>query len=219
MSYTTSYVPVSGQTKEGKAFEPIRSKQWEIGAKNVFWGNRIMATLSLFHLRRTNVLTPDLEDPKFKIQLGEQYSKGIEFAMHGQVTGNLNIDLNYAYTLGEVSKSNDKKIPVGSQLSNVPKHNINIWGSYHLHRGALQGLSFGGGYLFSGKRYGNPTNSIVLNKFSTADLFVSYSRRIYKLSLNVKNIFDKHYFLGAQADNLFTPAPLRTIMLSTTITL
>lgn len=214
-SYSSSFVPTSGQTKEGKAFEPIRSYQWEVGAKQMLLGNKLMLSLAAYHLAKTNVLTPDLEDPKYKIQIGEQYSKGIELGIHGKLLPGLSLDVNYAYTLGEVSRTNDKKIPVGSKLANTPKHMINLWTSYSLEQGWARGLSFGAGALYAGKRFGNSDNSISLPAYFTLDSFVSYTGPFYKVSLNAKNLLDERYYLGAQASNLLTQVPARTFVLST----
>lgn len=216
-SYSTSYVPVSGQSKEGTPFEPVRTKQWEVGIRKQLFNNSTIATLSLYHLTKNNLLTPDLDDPQFKIQIGEQYSRGIEFSIKSKISRELTLEGNYAYTEGEVSKTNDKKIPVGSKLGNVPKHMANLWLSYSLYEGLFKGLSFGGGCSYSSKRFGNFANNIILPSYFTGDAFVSYSQRNYRLALNIKNISDKRYYLGAQAKNLFTPAPPRSFVFSTTI--
>lgn len=217
-SYTTSYIPTSGQTKEGTPFEPVRTKQWEFGFKKILFGNSTIATLSLYHMTKSNLLTPDLDDPQFKIQIGEHYSRGVELAINSRVTRQLMLEMNYAYTEGEVSKTNDKKIPVGSKLANIPSHRFNLWASYSLYDGILSGLSFGGGCFVNSKSFGNTTNTITLPGYATADMFVSYAQKNYKLALNVKNLTDKRYYLGAQGNNLLTPGTPRSFVFSTTVT-
>lgn len=216
-SHTTSYVPTSGQTKEGKSFEPIRTKQWEVGVKQMLLDNRLMLTVALYHMTKTNILTPDLEDPQYRIQIGEQYSRGVELSVNSRLTRALSLEANYAYTQGEVSKTNDSKIPVGTKLANVPRHRLNIWGSYSVYEGVLKGLSFGGGCFAASSSYGNANNSITLPSYVTFDAFATYKWRNYKLALNVKNISDKRYYLGAQGANLLTLAPVRSIVCSASV--
>lgn len=219
VSYTTSYVPTSGQTKQGVPFEPIRTLQWEVGGKKSLFNNSTTATLSLYYMRKKNLLTPDLEDPQYRIQIGEHYSRGLEFTINSCISRGLALELSYAYTEGEVRKTNDIKIPVGSKLANVPNHRFNIWGSYTLYDGALRGLSWGGGCFASSKSFGNTANSIVLPAYVTADIFVAYTKQNYKFALNVKNITNQRYYLGAQASNLLTPAAPRSVVFSTSVTL
>lgn len=216
-SYSASYVPTVGQTKEGKAFEPIRSYQWELGLKQHLLDKRLALSIALYHLRKTNVLTPDLDDPKYRVQVGEQVSKGLELGLHGKLYQGFSLDLNYALTLGKTTRSNDPKIPVGSLLASTPKHLISLWANYRIDQGLARGLSFGAGVLYSGERAGNASNTIRLGGYKTIDAYVAYSGSFYKLSLNGKNLGNEAYYTGAQGANLFAPAPERSLVLTGSI--
>ncbi len=218
-SYSSSFVPTSGQTKEGKPFDPTYSKQWELGTKANLIDNKLSLGLAVYQLTKTNVLTPDLEDPKYKIQIGEQFSRGVELSMQAELYDGLRAQLSYAYTTGEVSRTNDKKIPVGSKLANTPKHNASLWATYAPVKGFFKGLSLGGGVHYQAKRFGNATNTITLPAYVSADAFVAYSTGRYKVSLNAKNITNKRYYLAAQGANLFTLAPPRSLQMSFGVTL
>lgn len=219
LSYTSSYVPASGLSKEGKPFDPIRTRQWELGFKKRLFNNSTTLSLALYKMTKYNLLTPDLEDPKYRVQIGEQYSRGLELSLASRLSSSWTLEGSYAYTEGEVSKTNDKAIPLGSKLANVPKHQLSLWSSYSIYQGTLRGLSFGGGAFVASSSFANANNSLSFESRSTFDAFVSYRRKHYKIALNAKNITDKRYYLGAQGANLFTLAPPRMFILSTTINL
>ena len=219
LSYSQSYVPQSGQTKEGKKFDPIKSKQWEVGAKKSFFDNRLMASVSLFNLIKTNLPTTNPDDEEFKIQIGEQYSRGAEIGITGDITRYWSVSANYAYTFGKVSKTNDSKFTVGKRLSNIPNHRINIWTSYHFRTSWTKGLSVGAGYFFTDTRYGNLMNDITLAAFKTVDCFVSYQRHFYKISVNLKNVFNEEYYTGAQGKYLLSPGKPRSLVVSASFNL
>lgn len=214
ISYSESYVPRGGQTRDGKDFKPIESKQIEVGAKASLFNEKLLASLALFDLRRQNLPTPDPIDPAFRIQIGEQYSKGIEIDISGEITPSWSISANFSHIKGEVSKTNDKRFPVGNKLSNSPKNRYSLWSSYRFRTGKLKGFSAGGGYFFVGERFGDLRNSFTMDNYATVDGFLSYRRDFYKLSFNLKNIFDKEYHEGANNRMVIRSGIPRTFMVS-----
>ena len=83
-TYSQSFVPQSGQTKDGEAFDPITSKQWEAGVKKSFFNDRLSTSLAFYTLSKTNLPTIDPEDEEYKILIGKQTSKGIELSVNGE---------------------------------------------------------------------------------------------------------------------------------------
>ena len=69
-TYSQSFVPQSGQTKDGEAFDPITSKQWEAGVKKSFFNDRLSTSLAFYTLSKTNLPTIDPEDEEYKILIG-----------------------------------------------------------------------------------------------------------------------------------------------------
>ncbi|MCS2892102.1 TonB-dependent receptor [Parabacteroides faecis] len=212
LSYSQSFVPQSGQTKDGKAFDPIRSKQWEAGIKKSFFNDRLTSSLAFYKLSKTNLPTTDPEDEEFKILIGEQTSKGIELAVSGEITPSWSVAFNYAYTHAEVTETNDKNYPVGTKLANISPSQLNLWTSYLVRGGVVKGLSFGGGWYYQGKSYGNMAQTIELDSYHIFDCFVAYKRSFYKISANLKNVFNQEYYTGSQGNNLLFPGTARTLM-------
>lgn len=211
-SFSQSYVPQSGETKEGDSFKPVRSKQWELGVKKSFFNDRLISTVAVYNLEKVNLPTTDPEDEDYKIQIGKQYSRGVEIGFTGDITRNWSVAMNYAYTYGKVSKTNDKKYPVGTKLANLAPHRFNIWTSYQIKDGTLKGLSTGAGFSFTDTAHGNLLNNIELDAFKTVDYFIAYQYKFAKLSVNFKNIFNEEYFIGAQGTYLLNPGMPRTVL-------
>lgn len=168
--------------------------------------------LAFYTLSKTNLPTIDPEDEEYKILIGKQTSKGIEFSVNGEITPSWSVAFNYAYTHAEVTKTNDETYPVGTQLANISPSQFNLWTSYLIRKGPVKGLSFGGGWYFQGKSYGNMAHTIDLDAYHLVDCFVAYKRSFYKISANLKNVFNQEYYTGSQGNYLLFPGSARTLM-------
>lgn len=197
-----------GATRAGEAFEPERGEQFEIGIKQEF-SDRISANLALYHLTRTNVATPDPQDPNFSIQTGEQTSRGIELDVTGEVLPGLNMIATYALTDAFVSEDND--IPEGDRLSGVPEHTASLWTTYEIQSGDLQGLGFGLGFVYVDEREARlPNTGVTLPSYFRTDASLFYERDSWRTAVNIKNLFSVEYF-NTQGFFITPQAPLTVL--------
>ncbi|QYO63947.1 TonB-dependent siderophore receptor [Leptolyngbya sp. 7M] len=155
-SFSQSFFPVIGRSRNNETFEPERGTQYEIGIKADIT-DTLSATLAAFDLTKSNVLTTDPEDSNFSIQVGEQRSRGVELIVQGEILPGWNIIAGYAHTDAEVTDDND--IPEGDFLSSVPRNAANLWTTYEIQSGDFQGLGFGLGLVFVDERQGELPNS------------------------------------------------------------
>jgi iron complex outermembrane recepter protein len=194
-SYVSSFTPGNGVFLFGGSLEgdikPERGRQYEIGVKTDLT-NRLSATLALYDLTRTNVLTEDPDNPGFQIQTGEQNSRGIELSLTGEILPGWNIFTGYAYTDAQVTE--DNTFQPGSRLPNVPYHSFNLWTTYEIQRGDLQGLGFGLGLFYVGDRSGDLDNTYQIPSYFRTDAAVYYRRDRFRVALNLRNLFDVEYF-------------------------
>jgi iron complex outermembrane recepter protein len=194
-SYIDSFTPASGVFLFGgsadNAFEPERGRQYEVGIKADF-NDRLSATLAFYDLTRTNVLTEDPNNPGFQIQTGEQNSQGVELNLTGEILPGWNFIAGYAYTNARVTEDNTLK--PGNLLPNVPKHAFNLWTTYEIQKGNLQGLGLGFGLFFAGDRAGDLDNTYDIPSYLRTDAAVFYKRDRFRVGLNFKNLFDLEYF-------------------------
>ncbi|NJK51480.1 TonB-dependent siderophore receptor, partial [Candidatus Gracilibacteria bacterium] len=196
-SYSRSFAPTIGRSRDNEPFEPGRGTQYEIGVKADI-NDRFSATLALYDLTRTNVTTTDPDDPDFEIQTGEQNSQGIELFVSGEILPGWNIIAGYAYTDAKITE--DNTFEVGNRINNVPEHSFNLWTSYEIQSGDLQGLGFGIGFFFVGDREGDLDNTFTLPSYFRTDAAIFYKRGQFRVSLNFNNLFDADYFESGFSD-------------------
>ncbi|MCG6138345.1 MAG: TonB-dependent siderophore receptor [Nostoc sp. LLA-1] len=192
-SYSRSFAPVLGTAFGDNPFEPQRGTQYEVGVKADL-SERLSTTLAFYDLTLSNVLTNDPDNPDFSIQTGEQRSRGAELSIAGEILPGWNIIAGYAYINAEITE--DNTLPVGNRLSNVPENSFNLWTSYQIQQGDLQGLGFGLGLFYVGERQGNLDNSFQLPSYLRTDAAIFYNRDRFRAALNFKNLFDVGYFEG-----------------------
>jgi iron complex outermembrane receptor protein len=206
-SYSQSFFPVVGQSRDDSAFEPERGTQYEIGIKADITNN-LSATLAAFDITKSNVLTTDPRDSNFSIQVGEQRSQGIELVVSGEILPGWNIIAGYAYTDAQVTE--DNSIPEGDNLRNVPRHAANLWTTYEIQSGDFQGLGFGLGLVYVDERESAvPNISFRLPSYVRADAALFFRRDNWRVAINVNNLFDTEYYENAYGrDNINPGAPI-----------
>ena len=175
-SFTRSLDQSIGESADGSTFDPGRGTQYEVGVKGDI-SDRISATLALYDLTRTNVLTddPDNPNPQFRIPTGEQNSQGIELSVAGEILPGWNIIGGYAYTDAEITE--DNTFEEGNRLDNVPENAVSLWTTYTIQQGSIKGLGFGAGLFFVGEREGDLNNSFQLPSYTRTDATIFYRVR------------------------------------------
>ncbi|MDV2994682.1 MAG: Metal-pseudopaline receptor CntO [Chroococcidiopsis sp. SAG 2025] len=195
-SYTRSFAPSYGRSANDEPFEPGRGTQYEVGVKADINDN-LSATLALYDLTRTYVNSPDPDNPDFEIQTGEQNSQGVELFVSGEIFPGWNVIAGYAYTDAKITA--DETYEVGNRINNVPEHSFNLWTSYEIQSGDLQGLGFGIGFFYVGDRQGDLENSFTFPSYFRTDAAIFYKRGQFRAALNVINLFDVEYFENSNA--------------------
>ncbi|NDJ17450.1 TonB-dependent siderophore receptor [Myxacorys almedinensis] len=193
-SYSGSFTPATGTAFDGSVFQPERGTQYEVGVKADL-NDRLSATLALYDLTRSNVLTADNRPgvpPGFSIQTGEQRSRGVELSVQGEILPGWNIIAGYAYTNAEITR--DNTLTVGNLLNNVPENSFNLWTSYEIQQGPWQGFGVGAGLFFVGERQGDLINSFQLPSYLRTDAAIFYNRNRFRVGLNFRNLFNIDYF-------------------------
>ncbi len=194
-SYSRSFTPTIGTGFDGGVFQPERGTQYEIGIKADL-NDRLSATLALFDLTKSNVLTsdtrPGVPPDQFSIQTGEQNSRGVELTFQGEILPGWNIIAGYAYTDAKVTQ--DNTLPVGLRFRNVPENTFNLWTSYEIQQGDLQGFGAGVGLFFIGERQGDTLNTFQLPSYLRTDAAIFYRRDRFRAALNFRNLFNVDYF-------------------------
>lgn len=137
--YDQAFVPQAGSDKQGNSFKPVTGDNVELGIKREWFGGNWVTSLSLYKITKNNVLTADPNNINFSVQLGQTVTKGIEFDVRGQITEELNLTANYAYTDGVVTKDTDPA-KVNISVPGISAHLGNAWLTYRASKGAIKGL-------------------------------------------------------------------------------
>ena len=192
-SYGKSFLPVtSGRTTTGDFLDPENGEQFEIGLKQQLLGGDAQMTLAAYQITKQNVSTPDPANAAFRVQTGEQRSRGIELEMSGQVAAGWDMFLTASYIDAEVTK--DNRFAVGSALPGAPKWSASLWSKYSF-AGALEGLSIGGGAYFVDKRQASlPNNIWTIPDYLRFDAMAAYDFGPVTLQLNLRNLTNRKIY-------------------------
>lgn len=164
----------------------------EAGLKFVDTIPGLTGSLSIYDIKRRNVVTPDPANIGFSIQTGEQRARGFETDLVYEPTDALSLLFNYAYTDAEVSK--DNRLPEGDTLSRVPQHAGRIAGRYRFREGGLRGLEVGLGLSAVSSRELTLPNSVSVGGRALLDAQVAYAFPRATVSLSVANLLDRKGF-------------------------
>lgn len=195
VSYATSFEPVGGADFAGRAFEPMRGVQTEVGLKYEDQPRGIYVAASLFDLKRDKALTTDPSHPGFSIQGGELTSRGFEVEGSARLTPT--VEAQAAVTILDLEYSKDNGGLKGKTPTGSADRTASLWLTWRPARAALEGLTLAGGVRYVGETYGDAANSFKVKPYTLADLSLraelarfSPALKDWRADLTVSNLFD-----------------------------
>ena len=193
---------VSVQT-ESQSLSPIpeTSGQVEAGVKTRVFGGRLNANLAVFETRREDyfiTLVPG-GDP---VQQGRQQSRGVELDVLGAPVPGLSVIGNVAYVDAENRSAALSSLtgiatnqPVGgNRLPSTPRWSGSAWAAYEVHRGALTGLSLGGGLFYKGAVFVDSLELLRVPDYLIARAAIGYRLGPVQAQVTVENLTNSAYF-------------------------
>ena len=190
-SYGESFLSVtSGRTASGADLRPETGQQVEVGIKRLWLAGRLSTSLALYDIKRQNVSTPDPVTPTFRIQTGEQTSRGVEIEAAGSLVRGWDLSFSASYIDAEVSRDNTFR--VGSKLPGAPRYSASLWSKYTVQGGPLAGLELGGGaYYVDARAVALPNPAFGLPSYVRLDAMAAYSVGDWRFQVNLKNLTDE----------------------------
>lgn len=198
----------------------------EFGIKTALGGGKFSATLSFYDMSLTNVAvlqsgTSPVTGIGFFAATGLQTQKGWDASF--SVAPNANWQIIATAYKGTVEDQN------GVKVNNTYDSLYSFFTRYNFTEGSLKGFSIGGGANKTGGNYfaTQPAGSyvyptgvtpapIVLESVWNANMFVSYQySKKWTFRLNIENVLDKAFALGAQTPLFADLSPPRTFQFST----
>ncbi|MNH23201.1 Ferrichrome-iron receptor precursor [compost metagenome] len=151
----------------------------------------------MFQVTQKNVLTQDDDNPQYQAQDGEVRSRGIELELKSTLD---NIDVLAAATYIDSFYTKSNYGDQGNRSESQAPVSASLWVDYHFTQAMLNGLTFGAGARYTGRKPGDSSNSFDVPAYAVYDATVSYdmgkldpSLRGLQASVNVQNIFDREY--------------------------
>ncbi|MBS0444647.1 MAG: TonB-dependent receptor [Proteobacteria bacterium] len=188
-SWTNSSRPqIGARSASGRLFRAEAGSQVEGGLQARGWDGAVANTLSLFSIRKRNVLTTDPSNPNFQIDSGQRTSRGIELDTSIDAKwASLNAGVSYT----DAVVSHDESVPAGSRLAGVPRWAASLYGSMKLP-GPVPGLSLSLGlYGQSAVQTALPNTPLQLPGYATTSLSLGYSAKPLTIQLDFSNAFNR----------------------------
>ncbi|MBS0334834.1 MAG: TonB-dependent receptor [Proteobacteria bacterium] len=168
-------------TVSAKDLSPEDGEIWEVGAKVGLPGTKLVATVSVFDVRKDNALQTDPATGFLQAQSGErQEVKGIELGLVGKITPAWTLSAGYTYLDDRIKQSFANcavptstagtptnivcpvgvtaatpvlnTVAVGQQVTFVPKNSASLFTTYDLGRW-VEGLQIGGDVTYQSKLF------------------------------------------------------------------
>lgn len=200
VSYSESFLPMSGTSVAQKPFDPSTGRQYEVGVKYQPPGQNSFVQVSAYQLDQENVLTSDLANPGFSNQSGAVRSKGIELEAKAALSESL--DVIAAVSRNDIKYTKDNDGRKGRHPAGKPPLTAALWLNYTLQgETPLAGLGAGVGARYVRGSYGDDyEGAFHVPSYTVYDASLSYdlSRSALRLkgvrlALNVQNLEDKTY--------------------------
>ncbi|GAA5482272.1 TonB-dependent receptor [Haloferula sargassicola] len=181
----------------GEPIDPTTGIQYEAGTKFSYFEDRLSLTAAVYQVTQENVPVTDPNNPGFVLNGGELRSTGFEFDVLGEITPNLHVIGNYAYTDTEVL--NSSSLPLGARFANIPLHSGSLWLKYDFTSGPLDGFGLGAGVFAASSKSGDNNGSFDLPGYARIDAAAWYRMNLphgeeLKFQLNVMNVLDRTYY-------------------------
>lgn len=206
--YATSFEPQGTAAQDPRAggpFAPTTGDIIEAGIKTALMDGRLQSSLSVYKIRRENLLQSDPRgDPEGdgvnnSIAVGEVTSKGVDFDIAADLTRNWVLTIAYSYNDARITRTNGRtaitNAVAGGRFANAPRHKLGFWSRYQLPRTDLA-FAVGGDYVSRRISLSNQT----VNPYMIFDASITYARGPWEIRARVDNLLDKTYAVSGFND-------------------
>jgi iron complex outermembrane receptor protein len=191
-AYNETFRPATNLRPDGTLFDPPTTEIHEVGAKYEFWDKRFVGSFAVFSAELGNQFRADPNNPGASQQTSFE-SKGAEIDFIARPLENWQLLLGFGYLDTEITKNEVTPAIVGNRLGSQPSFTAALWTKYDFTSGPLAGFSLGGGVNRQQGRWDSDNNRYRVPDYTIAKLLARYAWSRYSVSLNVENLFDRHY--------------------------
>ena len=196
--------PRAGETL---TVEPIRSKQYEIGAKARL--GELDLSAAIFEIKRPIAyLFGNGASAEYKIQ-GTQINRGFELTTGGKLVDTLSMYGGFTLLDAKIKNAKDG-VSEGKTVIGEPKFQANVLFDCAVPN--TNKLAFTTNFHYTGKRYVDEMNTASVSGYFTTDLGARYTTKSWigketSIRFNVNNVFDKKYWVSIFSGDLDGSVP------------
>ena len=193
---TTSDINVA----ESTTYKPEYSWNYEIGTHLNLFNGKLQADFAAFYMD-----TQDQQIAKFAesglgritVNAGESESYGVEANFVASLNKNLQLNASYGYTEATFVKYNAGKDEdySGNYVPFVPRHTMNIGGSYsfYFNNSWAKSLTLGANATGAGKIYWTEANNASQDFYTSLNGYISLKTQSVQIDLWGRNLTDNEY--------------------------
>ncbi|MFC6839534.1 TonB-dependent siderophore receptor [Xanthomonas theicola] len=204
-SYTQGFSPSFGNACDGGAPKPRSSENREIGAKFDLADGRLGITTAGFEIKDKNAAEYNIALRCYTF-VPSQVTKGFELDLQGRLAPGWNTIFNYTY-----SKTDNPSNPA-RYFPGKPRNSASLWSTYDFQDGVLARWGLGLGVTARSDSPGTNSNSYRLPGGASVDTRVYYRQDRWRLTLGVKNVFDRLLYGAATTETYIPVLDGRTFM-------
>lgn len=208
---SSSFKNVALRTVDGAPLAPEHAKQWETGVKSELLDGRLMASLAVFQIDKSDVSGADRLNPLFSVNAGKERSRGFEIDLNGNLLPGWKLLGSYAFIDARIT-DDPTSATTGNRRYGVPEHSGSVFTTYEFDRGTLRGFGIGGGVYAASQMEVDNSNIGELPGYAQLDALVWYQLHKARLQLNAKNLLDHEYYYATGNATMAQPAQSRTVI-------
>ncbi len=191
VSYSESFLPISGLNQFGNTYIPLIGEQREVGIK---WQplRSTMLRLSWYDLEEANALQVDPDNPLDRIQTGSVTARGVEFQATHNVRDDLSITASYSHSNVRISGQD-------YQRDDTPQDVAGVFGAKTIQLADEVQMRLGAGVRYVGESRSFDAFSgylLTTPSYTLVDAMAAIEYRNWTFQLNAVNLLDKVYYPG-----------------------
>jgi catecholate siderophore receptor len=217
-SWNRSFQPISDSFSfraNSDTLTPTQTVNKEAGVK-LDLSARSSLTAALFDMSQTNIQVADPANTNFSLPVGRQRTRGLEVSFSGELAPGWDAIAGYANMRGTIEDSTERTSAgtpfEGNTAALTPRHTFNAWIKHRLN----DRVWIAAGGRAESSRYASPDDLTTLPGYGVLQLGAGYEGRKVDVTVTVKNLANRTYFVSAHsgANDYNMPGETRAVLVS-----
>ncbi|MCW0233308.1 MAG: TonB-dependent receptor [Ferrovibrio sp.] len=215
--YVTAVDPVGGilnLSAANRGFTLATGRQVEVGVKQSLMNGRGEWTLAGYHIVKTDITSRVPGNPTLTQQIGEQSSRGVEFAAGFDLARDWRLEGNATWLDARFDEFTEAS--GASRAGNTPPNVPELLGNLWLAWAFAPEWKARAGLRYVGERYSDNANLKRLPDYTVVDLGLEWRpHKDVSIAFRLHNLFDEVYAQTAYGDDQWMLGLPRTAVVST----